>query len=140
MNSFFSDLAFGKSFENYAMEIVGEECTPGPSGNFKPYDFTSDGIKYEVKADKLTYKTGNLFIEYECSDKPSGITTSEAQMLFYFVINAEGKPDRIYLIETGFLKALITSSDFKRVSGGDGWRVRGYLIPEQLLKNYLICW
>jgi len=140
MNSFFTDLAFGKSFESYAMEIIGKECRPGPSGNFKPYDFTSDGIKYEVKADKLTYKTGNLFIEYECSDKPSGITTSEAQMLFYFVINAEGIPDRIYLIETGFLKALIASSDFRTVSGGDGYRVKGYLIPENHVKNYLICW
>ena len=140
MSNFFSDLAFGKSFETYAMEMLGKECTPAPVGRFKPYDFISDKIKYEVKSDKITYKTGNLFIEYECSNLPSGILTSEAQMLFYFVINAEGNPDRIYLIETGFLKNLIASSDFKCVSGGDGYRVKGHLIPEQLLKNYLECW
>ena len=140
MKSFFSDLAFGKSFESYAMQILGQECTPAPAGRFKPYDFISDNIKYEVKSDKMTYKTGNLFIEYECSCEPSGISTSEAQMLFYFVINEDGSPDRIYLIETGFLKNLIASSDFKCVSGGDGYRVKGYLIPENHVKNSLIFW
>jgi len=140
MSTFFSDLAFGKSYEAYAMQILCQECTPAPAGRFKPYDFISDNIKYEVKSDKLTYKTGNLFIEYECSSQASGITTSEAQMLFYFVINEDGTPDRIYLIETGFLKNLIASSDFRTVSGGDGYRAKGYLIPENHVKNYLIFW
>ena len=52
----------------------------------KQYDFkTSDGIRYEVKGDRLSSKTGNFFIEYMGYERPSGIETTAANkwMLLY---------------------------------------------------------
>jgi hypothetical protein len=39
--------------------------------------------KIEVKTDRLTQKTGNVYIEYESRGKPSGIRTSEADFWVY---------------------------------------------------------
>jgi hypothetical protein len=50
------------------------------------YDFqTSDGLKYEVKADRIADRTHNFFIEYVAYNKPSGIsiTTADKWMLTY---------------------------------------------------------
>ena len=60
------------------------------------YDFqTSDNIKYEVKCDEASLKTGNFFIEFIGYGKPSGITTKEAKFYIltdtkiYYLINVE---------------------------------------------------
>ena len=55
--------------------------------NYKTYnqDFTSsDGNKFEVKADIASLKTGNVFIEFKQGEKLSGIsiTTADFHIIF----------------------------------------------------------
>jgi len=58
-------------------------------GNFKYYDFklidNDDKTHYiEIKADRQTRNTNNIFIEYECNGKPSGISSTQAHKIIYF--------------------------------------------------------
>ena len=69
--------------------------------NDDKYDFiTSDDIKYEVKYDNYSNKSGNFFIEYAGYGKPSGISTSESN--FYIITDGIN----YYLIDTQILLKL----------------------------------
>ena len=71
---------FGNSMEEKARNVIVNtydveisEITGGDNYKIKQYDFkTSDGIKYEVKGDRLSSQTGNFYIEYMGYDRPSG--------------------------------------------------------------------
>lgn len=97
--------------------------------NFKyiHYDFlTSDGLKYEVKYDRASDKTGNCFIEFlDGRNKISGITISDAN--FYIIYTHQ-----LYLmISIEKLKELTINKDIRR--GKDG--TKGYIINWELIKN-----
>lgn len=64
-SSFTHDLNFGESGEDWVNEIFAK------------------GKKVEVKTDRMTHKTGNVFIEYESRGKPSGIATTDADYWVY---------------------------------------------------------
>lgn len=69
--------------------------------NNNEYDFiTSDNIKYEVKAEPMSLKTNNYFIEYHGYGKQSGINATKAE--YYIITNTIN----YYLIETSKLKEL----------------------------------
>lgn len=126
--SFRADLTFGKTWEEVASRIVGGAVEKAPEGKFKPYDFISNGLKYEVKADRLAYKYGGntMFIEFECSGKPSGISTTEADFWFYFMVHPSGSW-KAWCIPVAELKQMCVGCIVKK--GGDGWRSRGYIVP-----------
>ena len=109
------------------MSLVGGG-EPAPSGMFKPYDFTSNGVKYEVKADRLAYKYGGntMFVEYECSGQPSGISTTEADYWMYFMVKPSGAY-KVFCVPVEDLKEWCQGCVSK--SGGDGYRARGYIVP-----------
>ena len=66
------------------------------------YDFkTSDRIKYEVKCEPSSIKTGNYFIEFFAYGKLSGISVTKA----HFYIFSE--MTNYYLIPIDELKALV---------------------------------
>jgi hypothetical protein len=84
--------------------------------------------KIEVKTDRLTEKTGNVYIEYESRGKPSGIVTSEADCWVYKVSNG-----RAIIIEKEELKArlreLVKSGKARMgVKGGDNNTSLGVLV------------
>lgn len=124
---FTRDLAFGKMWEETAMSLVGGG-TPAPSGRFKPYDFISNGVKYEVKADRLAYKYGGntMFVEFECSGELSGISTTEADVWMYFMVKPDGSY-KVYTVPVPDLKEWCKGCPVK--AGGDGYRARGYIVP-----------
>jgi len=66
------------------------------------YDFkTDDNIKYEVKCDKSSNKTGNFYIELlTYNNKPSGISTTKSD--YYIITNTIN----YYMISTSILKLL----------------------------------
>ena len=69
--------------------------------NDNKYDFIdSNNIKYEVKYDGYSLKSGYFFIEYKGYGKPSGISTTEAH---YYIIT-DGT--NYYMICTKQLKTL----------------------------------
>jgi hypothetical protein len=59
-------------------------------GKFSAYDICADGIYYEVKSDRKAHATNNICIEYECSQKPSGINVTQADFYVYFIITNIG--------------------------------------------------
>ena len=84
------------------------------------------GAKIEVKRDFKSSKTGNIFVEYECRGKPSGIATSEADY-WAFILNGE----RVVILPTEFLKDLcrIYYDMGKTTRGGDNDLSMGVLLP-----------
>ena len=84
------------------------------------------GDTIECKRDFKAHKTGNVYVEFECRGKPSGIATTEADY-WVFVVGPDENDLRAYLTTTARLKALFEKAD-KRVPGGDGMLSMGALI------------
>jgi hypothetical protein len=127
---FISDLNFGKKYEELSRSLIPEDETiiEIPKGKFKPYDYKTNLFTYETKADRMAYKYNfkTMFIEYECNGVGSGITTTKADYWFYFMVKPDGS-HIVYEIPTQRLKD--ACKDCKSLSGGDGGRVRGYIVP-----------
>jgi hypothetical protein len=83
--------------------------------NDNKYDFkTEDGTTYEVKHDFQT-ATNNIAIEFECRNKPSCISVTEADyFIFIFPLLNE-----VWKIKTEKLKQLI--KDFKEGLNEENW-------------------
>ena len=70
--------------------------------------------KIEVKFDRKTRDTGNVFIEYESRGKPSGIKTTQADYWAYFIGD-----DEVYILSLEKLKEKIVNLNPPKVMGGD---------------------
>ena len=84
--------------------------------------------KVEVKTDRLTEKTGNVYIEYESRGKPSGIVTSQADYWVYKV--SEGRAISIEKEELKRkLRELVKNKKARMgVKGGDNNTSLGILV------------
>jgi hypothetical protein len=86
--------------------------------------------KIEVKYDRKTKETGNVYIEFESRDKPSGIKTTQADFWTYYIDD-----DFTITISTKKLKDkmknLFETNRAKIVSGGDDNTSKGLLIKVQ---------
>ena len=140
MVQFRKDLTFGKQYEMLLIDLVEHtHFEMAPSGAYKPWDIRFyDGdasMKVEVKADRMTGKTGNLAIEFECSGKPSGIATTDADVWAYFAPHASGC--KWWWIPVADIRAAIDGEQYSSIkSGGDGWRARMYLFPESVFAEH----
>ena len=115
-SSFTHDLNFGEKAEDWINELF------------------SNGKHIEVKNDRLIHKTGNLFIEYESRNKPSGLAITTAEYWIYrlseldsaliFPTKALKQVCRVYYKEKLYLK-----------NGGDNNSSKGFLIPLTKLLN-----
>jgi hypothetical protein len=86
--------------------------------------------KIECKRDKLTHKTGNVFIEYQCRGKPSGLSITQANWWAIGIEGQNGDIEVALLVSVPWLKAKCrplwkTSKD---VEGGDDKLSRGILL------------
>jgi hypothetical protein len=133
MGNFAKDLAFGRKYEGIAKTMLNEVLVDEPKGCFSAYDFKTEKAKYEIKSDLYTHRTGNLFIEFECSGKPSGITTTASDYYIYFVVKGDGFD--AYKIPIDVLREACKKPKAIK-AGGDGWKSRGFLIDVQLFGGY----
>ena len=139
MKNFINDLSFGKKYES----ILASYLQPFYTNinkievKFKEYDLICDNeIKYEVKSDRLSYKTGNVAIEYMCNNKESGITSTQSDYYGYFIIKSPDDYD-LYIIPTEYIKNIIKDKKYKRtVKGGDGYKSQMYLFDLSIFKDY----
>jgi len=135
------DLKFGVGYERKFINIKGFENYEKKEGYFKEYDIIcydecEEGIKYEVKTDRMAFETGNLCIEYECNSKPSGIETTKADYYVYFVITDEGY--NMYEIPTKKIKKMIERVDYHNtMRGGDMKKSKFCLFKLNLFDKYL---
>lgn len=92
---------------------------------------------YEIKTDvKIAplFDTGNIFIEYESRNKPSGIATSKADwFVTYFLFLNE-----LWFIKTETLRKLILENEYPtfKDAGDIGSATHGYLLPRKDVKKY----
>jgi len=96
---------------------------------------------YEIKTDVLCtpkYDTGNMFVEFKCRGKESGILVSEADwFVTYFKFLGE-----LWFIKTTTLLNLITENEFRVIdnAGDVGSKTHGYLINrKQFKENFHVC-
>lgn len=103
-------LAFGNSYEEILKELIPHTtCIQSVKSE---YDLILDGVKYEVKADRFMFNTGNVLIEYESNKKASGISVTEAD--YYAIFEITQSDHRLYLIPVQDIKELIKEKTFKR--------------------------
>jgi hypothetical protein len=140
--SFRNDLKLGEFYERQLINhISSTHVMDKIKGRFSAYDVAvmddfGREVKYECKCDRLAQKTGNLAIEYECNNKPSGISTTESDFYGYFIIREIGYD--LYLIPTEEIRTSIINKEYKRVvNGGDGWKSKMYLFELETFKKYL---
>lgn len=137
---FGTDLAFGKHYETLLLDYIEHDTVEFAPKCCKGWDleltYQGTKVKYEVKSDRMAHKTGNVAIEISCSGKPSGITSTEADIYAYFIVSPT-IPPTLYLIPIEDLKKLIISPDFRRVRGGDGWRSEMVLVPLEHLHPFI---
>ena len=112
-NRFDLDLKFGQSKENELQVAI-------------------EG-KIECKADRLTVKTGNLFLEIESRGKPSGIMVTTSHYYAICFVVEDRKKDVWVLIPTKILKKIMKKFPIK--AGGDRWTSKGHIIPKCELLN-----
>jgi len=91
--------------QHFNVSIIENDNTPGRS-NYREYDFkTSNGVKYEVKEDKMSLKTGNFFIktaqDYGTGKIPAAIKVTKSD--FYMILSG----DKFYIIPTDYLVCMI---------------------------------
>jgi hypothetical protein len=139
MGNFASDLLFGKVYEDEAIRLMKQQLLldeanavlERPVGKFSSYDFSLGGVQYEVKADRYAHRTQCMFLEYECNGRPSGVSVTTASFWMYFVV--KGSAFEVYKIP---VSELTKDKSIRSVSGGDGGRVRGYIIPLSCFAQY----
>jgi hypothetical protein len=93
--------------------------------------------KIEVKYDKIAAKTGNIAIEYECREKPSGISITKSDYYCYIIANT--KCEDIYIfIEVTKLKEICRKYflENKIKDIGDNNTSRAVIIPIAELLSY----
>ncbi len=86
---------------------------------------------YELKTDRLAYKTGNAFIEFRSRNKVSGVVTSKADIWIFKIVDKNDK--HLFSIEIPLdrLREKVYNSTYRIVSGGDNLTSKGYLVPLQ---------
>jgi hypothetical protein len=141
---FQSDLKFGQIYEKEFIKIMGFQTYKHETSKaIKEYDIivkynaqTSIEFetKYEIKADRLSYKTGNVCIEIANCGRPSGITSTKSDYWGYFVIKPDGYD--LYLIPTEELKQMVNPKNYKVIRGGDGKKSELILIPISHLEKF----
>lgn len=139
---FKDDLKFGNIYEKKLINLIPNDNYKIMEGNFPFYDIEiiKDDIntKYEVKADRYTYKTNNIVIEYECRAKPSGINISQSNYYAYYVVNPNNKDD-LYIIPTNDIKEYIKNRNYKRIiSGGDNGVSKMYIFDKNIFSKYIV--
>lgn len=139
---FKKDLKLGNDGEDVVIQFLQSKgCVYDSSNNDNQYDIkmvkNNKIISYEVKTDVKCaplFDTGNIFIEFESRNKPSGISTSKAQwFVTYFLYLNE-----LWFIKTNKLKQLITENNFQIFydAGDVGSATHGYLIKRKDFKKY----
>jgi hypothetical protein len=109
-NDFKFDLEFGvQEGETWFDEIVSNQ-------------------KFEVKTDRLSAKTGNIYIEYESRGKPSGIKTTQADYWVYKVTESKAIVIKTQELIQIVRQLIIDKKAISNVRGGDNNTSLGVLV------------
>ncbi len=170
--NFSKDLKFGNIGEEivakyltkcYGAKLIGKSDVI--SENHKHFDLSfefphSKNVTYEVKSEDIYIiprkvlpngkvfpgkDTGNLFIEYMCYQKDSGIMVTKADWWAQVLVHI----GEIWFIKSNELKSLLNEKDYPKTIGGDSKdrqgnlikeedRAHGYLLPRKEVEEHFI--
>ena len=139
-SNFIHDLAVGQSYEIEALKYLKYDSyvQSDITKKISEYDLkikrNNIETKIEVKADLKCQFTGNIAIEYSCNNKRSGISTTTADFWVVFVVYFSKKV--CYKIPIKDLKKLCKNCI--RISGGDGYRSKMFLLSKYKCEKYII--
>ena len=137
-SKFHADLAVGEKGERHVATTLKKHYgaqSISRIGACKGFDFRlvySDKTElFEVKTDFKSRTTGNIFFEYFCNKKPSGLTSTQADKWAVLLPHLQ-----LILVFTPakMLKFLQTSKKAKDINGGDRNAVSGYVISIENIK------
>ena len=123
-------MKFSSDF-NYDLEF-------GHEGEGRVIGIFNSGAKLEVKRDCKIEETGNLYVEFECRGKPSGIITSMAD---WWIFQNKDLTLMLWFQREKLLSACQrmieeNSQGIKVMVGGDEDKSKGYLVNQyQLIKH-----
>ena len=138
---FQKDLSIGQKYEVIAQDRiikyyennlkVSETCN-----DFR-YDFKlSNNFTYEVKYERSSLKTNNIFLEYIAFQKPSGIDMTQADF-YILVLPINDTDNQFLLIDVDTLKQLIIDKQYTR-EHIDKYK-SGYIFSkETIIKNGIL--
>lgn len=141
-NKFFMDLKNGEKYEMEILKHIPHIKYIKMLGNFKEYDLKIYHLKhryntYEIKSDYMIHKTGNICIEYECNNKPSGISTSTAR--YWCIFETYDGGYTLYKIPRKVINKMIEEKKYKYTRiGGDNNLSKMYLFDKQLFKDFIL--
>lgn len=131
---FYETLAYGKKYEAELIKLLHLENAKTSDSKF--FDIEYNGIKYEVKADRMTHRTGNVCIEFQSNGVASGIAITEAQFYAYFVVHPNESYE-LFIIPVDYIKAQIIEQGYKSIlNGGYNKLSRFYLFPLHKFSKY----
>ena len=139
MGKFKDDLNIGQKYEEIILKRAKNNFPLAyiQKGKFKYWDIyiPEVNIALEVKYDLRNQTSGNIAIECECNDKPSGITTTKADFWVLF-----DKPDGkdIWFLTEDIRKCIyINNLHPSTIQGpGDPYEKKVYLIKKKMLYTY----
>jgi hypothetical protein len=130
----FEQLAIGRIIKYYRYN----SSVQVQRGNTNEFDIEINNIKYEIKTDIKAVQTSNLFVEFICNAKPSGIITTKAN--YYIFVIPYSTPMYI-LIDVLELEFLITTEQFERIFQPNIFNnfTGGYIFKiETIIKNGIL--
>ena len=142
MDKFKLDLLFGLKFEKEALKFLNYETFElSPDKKFSDYDIRTFSKKkgyrtYEIKVDRISWKTSNVAIEYMNNNKNSGINTTKADYYIYFCLHQNLDTYDVYKIKTKKLKKIIENNKCKSINCGDYKKSKIYLVKKYLLNKF----
>ena len=121
-SAFDLDLKFGQEGEQW-LTILGKE------------------LKMEVKRERDKWKdTGNIALEFRCSDKPSGIAVTQADYWAH-ILSYNGEVEAVLIFRVPVLKerlkAMHKQGKVRVVNGGDRDAAEIILVPLALVHELL---
>jgi hypothetical protein len=128
IEKFEKDLETGKMFEQKALEHIQNKYPKAYiiDGYFLEWDIfiPEINIGVEVKSDAQYIKTGNFYVEYFCNGKPSGISTTKAEIYYIYL-------DKLYILKTEDLKNKCRKyiNNDRDKKGGDNMASKGIILP-----------
>jgi hypothetical protein len=134
--SFTKDLREGEYYESFILWFLKRYYLPWLEKNKERMGVdlidSVSGLTVEVKYDKLSSTTWNIYLEYECNKLPSWIMKYNNLSLFV-VWNSNW----FALVEWEVLLDIVTNQKdkFRQVNGWDWWRSKWLLIPIEYFKS-----
>lgn len=140
MNRFYNSLKEAKKYEVETLKYLEFDTFEFNDTSSHDIKIIKDGVEtlIEVKSEALAYRTGNICIEYSCRGRPSGISVTQSEYYYIYVVK-DDMDYRIFKIPVEDIKNLIKDKKYIRdCNGGDDMASKMFLFKIDTIKNYEI--